>query len=130
MEITVHARGFALTTAIETHLQRQLRFALDHLDDRVRRVFVRLSDINGRRGGIDKRCQVQVKLAGSSDVVIEDVQMDLYLAVSRAVERAAGAVTRRLGRVRQMQRARIPGTPAITSREILRLPSRDAECSA
>ena len=130
MEITVHARGFALTTAIETHLQRQLRFALDHLDDRVRRVFVRLSDINGRRGGIDKRCQVQVTLAGSGDVVIEDVQTDLYLAVSRAVERAAAAVTRRLGRLRQMQRARTPGTPAITSREVLRLPSRDAECSA
>ena len=98
MEIPIHARGFALTTAIETHLQRQLRFALDHLDDRVRRVFVRLSDINGRRGGIDKRCQVQVTLAGSGDVVIEDVQTDLYLAVSRAVERARAA--RHAGRLR------------------------------
>ena len=130
MEITIHARGFALTTAIETHLQRQLRFALDHLDDRVRRVFVRLSDINGRRGGIDKRCQLQVTLAGSSDVLIEDVQTDLYLAVSRAVERAAAAVTRRMGRMRQMQRARMSGTAAITTREILRLPRRDAENSA
>ena len=130
MEITVHARGFALTTAIETHLQRQLRFALDHLDDRVRRVFVRLSDINGRRGGIDKRCQLQVKLAGTGDVLIEDVQSDLYLAVSRAVERAAAAVTRRMGRMRQMQRARTSGTAATTTREILRLPRRDAENSA
>ncbi len=127
MHINVQARGFALTAAMEAHLQRQLRFAFDHLDNRVRRVWVRLSDINGRRGGIDKRCQVQVKLANSSDVVIADVQTDLYLAVSRAVERAASTITRRLGRLRQVQRATVPSASAIPTRAILRLRRRAAE---
>lgn len=127
MQINVQARGFVMTAAIEAHLRRQLRFAFDHLHNRVRRVFVRLSDINGQRGGIDKRCQLQVRLADSSDVVIADVQQDLYLAMSRAVERAAGAVSRRLGRVRQTQRAAAASTPTIRSRPILRLPRRDAE---
>lgn len=127
MQINVQARGFVMTAAIEAHLRRQLRFAFDHLHNRVRRVFVRLSDINGQRGGIDKRCQLQVRLADSSDVVIADVQQDLYLAMSRAVERAAGAVSRRLGRVRQTQRAAAASTPTSRPRAILRLPRRDAE---
>lgn len=127
MQINVQARGFVMTAAIEAHLRRQLRFAFDHLHNRVRRVFVRLSDINGQRGGIDKRCQLQVRLADSSDVVIADVQQDLYLAMSRAVERAAGAVSRRLGRMRQTQRTTAASTPTIRSRAILRLPRRDAE---
>lgn len=126
MQINVQARGFVMTAAIEAHLRRQLQFAFDHLHNRVRRVFVRLSDINGQRGGIDKRCQLQVRLADSSDVVIADVQQDLYLAMSRAVERAAGAVSRRLGRMRQIQRATAARTPAFPSRAILRLPRRDA----
>jgi len=127
MQINVQARGFALTTAIEAHLQRQLRFAFDHLDNRVRRVLVRLSDINGRRGGIDKRCHLQVQLAGSGDVIIEDVKPDLNLAVSRAVDRAASAITRRLGRMRQMQRPATSSASPIVTRAILRLPQRRSE---
>ncbi len=129
MQINVHARGFAMTTAIESHLQRQLRFAFDHLDNRVRRVSVRLSDINGQRGGIDKRCQLQVKLADSSEVVIADVQPDLYLAVSRAVERAAGSVTRRLERMRQLQRATAQRASQMAARGMLRLRRRNEEDS-
>lgn len=128
MQINVQARGFVLTGAIEAHLQRQLRFAFDHLRGRVRRVLVRLSDINGQRGGVDKRCQLQVQLASSRDVVIEDVQSDLYIAVTRAVERAAGAVTRRMGRLRRMQRTPAANEANFASRPILRL--RNAENSA
>lgn len=130
MQINVQARGFVMTSAIEAHLRRQLRFAFDHPNNRVRRVFVRLSDINGQRGGIDKRCQLQVRLADSSDVVIADVQQDLYLAMSRAIERAAGAVGRRLGRTRQMQRVSVACGSPVASRGILRLSRRDAESPA
>jgi ribosome-associated translation inhibitor RaiA len=130
MQINVQARGFTLTTAIEAHLQRQLRFAFDHLGNRISRVFVRLSDINGRRGGIDKRCQLQVQLADTREVVIADVQPDLYVAVSRAVQRAASTITRRLGRLRQMQRAIAPSESPNVSRGVLRLRRPSAENSA
>ena len=37
---------------------------------------MRLSDINGPRGGADKRCHLQVVLAGLPDVVVEDIEAD------------------------------------------------------
>ena len=58
--------------------------ALTCCDDRIQRVVMRLSDINGPRGGADKRCHLQVVLAGLPDVVVEDIEADLYVAIDRA----------------------------------------------
>ncbi len=115
MRIDIHASGFALTDSIQTHLQRRIEFSLDRLRGRIRCVSVRLSDINGRRGGIDKRCQLQVHLTDSGEVVVADVQRDLYVAMTRAVDRASAAIVRRLGRLRRSQAsialARLPERP-------------------
>lgn len=128
MRIEIQASGFTLTESIQDYIQRRLSFALDHLRGRVRRVRVRLSDVNGDRGGIDKRCQLHVQLAETSDVVVADVQRDLYVAMTRAVDRAAGAIGRRLARLRTAQ-TKLP-TPAMPAREILRLPRRRSEVPA
>jgi ribosome-associated translation inhibitor RaiA len=124
MRIDIQANGFVLTRSIESHLQRRLEFALDRIRARVRRVYVRLSDINGRRGGIDKRCQLQVQLTDTSDVVVADVQRDLYVAMTRAVDRAATAIGRRLGRLNRAQAD--VATARRSDRPILRL-RRQAE---
>lgn len=119
MRIDIQARGFTLTQSIQNHLQRRIEFALDRLRGRVRRVCVRLSDVNGRRGGIDKRCQLQVQLADSGEVVVADVQRDLYVAMTRAVDRAAAAVVRRMGRMHRAKAGASASRPP--AREILRL---------
>ena len=53
---------------------------------------------NGPRGGKDKRCCIQVPFPGTRNVVIEDTEADLYVAIDRAADRAARAVSRRLER--------------------------------
>lgn len=102
MHIVTHASGFAVTDSNIQFLHRRLHFALDRLSDSIQRVVVRLSDINSHRGGIDKRCHLQVQLLGMPDVLIEDVQPDLYLAITRSVERAARTVTRRMARAKAL----------------------------
>ena len=108
MQIVTQTHGFALTTALRHHVRQRLHFAFDRIGDRIRRVVVRLSDINGPRGGADKRCQLQVHLDQLPEVVIEDTQSDLYAAVDRAAERAARTVARRLSRERAHQRDGLP----------------------
>lgn len=51
------------------------------------RACVGLAAINGPRGGVDKRCQIVLKLAGQNSIVIEDTEADLYFAIDRACER-------------------------------------------
>lgn len=108
MQITVSTQGFPLTASIRSHLRRRLHRALDQFDGRVRRIQVRLSDTNGRKGGVDKRCQLEMQLTDRIEVVVADRQPNLYDAVTRAVNRAAGTLSRKVGRVRQRQRGRRP----------------------
>jgi ribosome-associated translation inhibitor RaiA len=79
----------------------------------MRKLHVSLSDINGPRGGRDKRCKIQVQLAGGKDVLIEDTEADLYHAIDRAAERADRAVVRRVEHLREFPRVRLaPGKAA------------------
>lgn len=62
---------------------------------RVRSLSVRLTDLNGPRGGLDKKCLIAVRLDRPRRViVIEDVDADESAVVGRAADRAARAVSR------------------------------------
>jgi ribosome-associated translation inhibitor RaiA len=98
MQTDIQARGFPLTDALKNHVHNRIGFTFLFASGRVRRVHVRLSDLNGPRGGIDKRCLVEVRLEGLPVVVVEDVQSDMYNAIDRAVGRAARTAKRRLAR--------------------------------
>ena len=96
MHIAIQARGFPLTEALKSHVVKRLGYTFSRASDRVRRVHVRLSDLNGPRGGVDKRCHVEVRLDRLPVVVVEDVQSDMYTAINRAASRAARTVMRHL----------------------------------
>ena len=96
MRIAVQSRGFSLTDALDNHVHRRLDFTLARGARRVRSVGVRLSDLNGPRGGVDKRCLIEIRLDGLPVVVVEDTQADLYTAIDRAATRAGRTVMRRL----------------------------------
>ena len=100
MRIDIHASGFDLTEGLREHTRRRLEFALDHVRPDAGKVSVHLSDINGPRGGNDKRCRIHIPLPRSRDVVIEDTEADLYVAIDRAVERASQTLDRRLSKRR------------------------------
>lgn len=104
MPIEIQARGFTLTQALRGYIERRLRFALSARYDRINRVRVRLSDINGPRGGCDKRCSIQIMLPGQAPVLIEDTETSLYAAIDRAADRTRRTLTRRLSRQRDKDR--------------------------
>ena len=105
MQLDIQARNFQLTKALRGHVERRLGFALSTRNDHIQRVLVRLSDINGPRGGADKCCHIQVVLPHLPDVVIEDTEADLYAAIDRAADRAGRTVGRRLARQRDKGRS-------------------------
>ena len=79
---------------------------LDELHRQLNRNLVRLSDINGPRGGRDKRCRLHLVMPGRANVVIEDTRADLYTAIDCAADRAARTVARKLARLRSYRRNR------------------------
>jgi len=77
MNIQIHAKDFSLTEALRAHVTRRLAYALNHGQDVVSRTSVRLTDVNGLRGGVDKSCAIEVRMKGAADLIVEDVQDDI-----------------------------------------------------
>ena len=106
MNIDIQARNFPLTDALENHIRRRLDYAMSQRLDQIQQIRVRLSDINGPRGGADKCCHLQIVLPHLQDVIVDDTRVDMYAAISRAIERAGRAVSRRLSRQRARSQRR------------------------
>ena len=120
MRIDIQARGFELTEGLRQHTERRLQFALSWANHDVRAVTVRLSDINGPRGGQGKRCRIQIPMARAQAVVIEEIETDLYVAIDRAADRTERTVARRLERLREHRHER-PGPAEAHTEDILTL---------
>ena len=76
-------------TELRDLTERRVRFVLRRLSWLVPRAEVHLSDMNGPRGGVDKRCQVELKTDGAGSVVVVSVAKDWRTALDNALARAA-----------------------------------------
>jgi len=107
MQLDIQTNGFSLTDGIRDYTKHRMQFALNRNDRHVTKVKVRLADINGTRGGVDKRCQIDISLAGHNDIVIEDTETNLYIAIDRASDRCARTLCRRLERAREFSHEKV-----------------------
>lgn len=112
MVIDTRALGFGLTDAILRHVERRVEAALGFAARHVMTVTVRLDDVNGDRGGPDKRCRIVVTLRHHRVATVEAVDVDLYAAVDAAAHKARHAVLRDVKRHvgRERRDAQRPGT--------------------
>ena len=102
MNLKIQAHDFPLTDGLRQHLATRLAYALNHGGDVVTRIVVRLSDVNGPRGGEDKCCGIEVRLKGAPAQVVEDTPADLYVAIDRATERIGRTLDRHMARRREI----------------------------
>lgn len=100
MTIRVGGYGIDVSPQVSRLVERRLSFALSRFGGRLRAVSVRLTDLNGPRRGIDKRCSMQARLSPRGTVRAESTDSDLPSAVDRAATRLARAVARALERRR------------------------------
>ncbi|MYM75001.1 HPF/RaiA family ribosome-associated protein [Duganella sp. FT134W] len=98
MNIAIQSNGLILTESLRAYVHRRLESSVGWA--LTRRLAVWLSDINGPRGGRDKRCKIQISLDHGKTIVIEDTEEDLYAAIDLAAERADRALARQLARGR------------------------------
>ncbi|HRI18348.1 MAG TPA: HPF/RaiA family ribosome-associated protein [Burkholderiaceae bacterium] len=98
MQIDIQTFRLAVAPEHRERIRRRAGFALSRLQPHVERVEVRLSDINGARGGVDKQCRVMVTLTQGPAAVVEDLDADLPTLIDRAMARAGRVAAKRLAR--------------------------------
>lgn len=109
MQIRMVAMEFSITPSLREYLEQRLRSAFTPLRGRIAGIVVRLRDLNGPRGGCDMQCQVSVTMPGRPEVVIKEVQENMYNAIDRAAKRAAC----RVGRLVRRQQLGVRSVPPV-----------------
>ncbi len=107
MNIDIQTSGISASAGLRRFVRRRVDFAFSTRSDQIVRILVRLADVNGPRGGDDKSCLVQVRIPGQPDVIVENVESNLYVAIHRAIDRAGWTTARKLERQRRRARARL-----------------------
>lgn len=85
---------------------QRLNFVMRRVRWLVPQASVKLSDVNGPRGGIDKRCQVALRTEGAGTVVITALARNWHGALEAALARASRTLLRNWQRARQPVRGR------------------------
>ncbi len=106
MQVTIRTRSVELTKKLQGHIRRRIAVALGRVDTDLRRVHVLVEDFNGPRGGVDKRCTVEVAGGPLGTQVFEERDVNAFAAVHRAFEKARRAVVRASERWRDVDRRR------------------------
>ncbi len=104
MQVQMVSPEFSLTPSLREYLEQRLRAAFGPLRGKIADIAVRLRDLNGPRGGRDMQCQVSVKMPGKPEVVIKEVQENMYNAIDRAIKRAAYRASQLVARQHQAAR--------------------------
>jgi len=106
MQLEIRSKNVRLDRELREHIDRRVRFALDHVWDDIRNVVVQLTDVNGPRGRVDQRCAVMVRLIDGGSRIVRDDRETPHAAVSRAVSRITRRIEKRLDR-RRARRLRV-----------------------
>ena len=102
--LSFQGRDVPLTQQLKAYADRRLSSALGRFGNRVQDIALWFDDINGPRGGTDKRCRVQVRLKRKGQFVVSAVAANEYLALSHAADRARTLMDRTLKQLRTKRR--------------------------
>lgn len=95
MQVIFESRATEASQMRDSSVER-VRFSLRRLTAWVPRARVQFSDVNGPRGGVDKRCQVELSTDTGATVVIASLAGDWRTALDRSLRRATQVLTRSL----------------------------------
>jgi ribosome-associated translation inhibitor RaiA len=93
MKMYIQSKDLQVTASDRQRIEDRIRLALTRFAPLIQGLTVTVSDENGLRGGIDKKCRLVVRLHAGT-VVVNEQAATVMAAVTQAAERAARSVAR------------------------------------
>lgn len=87
MQIEFESKNLDVTPSLQQYAREKLDKIEKRWGDRITRVRVFISDINSTKGGTDKHCTIEARLAGIEPAVAEATAEKAYDAVNASVDK-------------------------------------------
>jgi putative sigma-54 modulation protein len=100
MKIQIYDGPIKTTQAQYEYIMNKVGAAAGRLKDVPCTIEVRLTDINGPKGGIDKRCTIVVTPPGQTALCVEKDAPDYYTAIDAAASTLKKAIAKSLERTK------------------------------
>ena len=94
MRLNLTWKGVAKTPVMDRLLEHKLHYALDRFGHWVQSVDLAVEDLNGPKGGVDKRCRMAVSIPRHRSVVVDGRGEDMMAVVTDVIDRTAAALAR------------------------------------
>lgn len=106
MRCDIRSGNVNLRPTTRDYVQERLERSLGRIKDRVAQVTIHIDDVNGPKGGADKRCLAEAHLVRSGLILADVVAGDLRTAVDEAADRLATRILKHFDRQREIRRHR------------------------
>ena len=103
----IRVSGVELDDGAQADIRKRLGRKLGKFAESIERVSVRVEDVNGPRGGVDREARIKVVLSGLPSVVVKQQAETLDPAINGALASAERAVRRAVQRRRLEPRKRV-----------------------
>jgi putative sigma-54 modulation protein len=115
MKMDIKARSFTLTEGLRQAVVAEAMQYEEDFNATLHSLSVRLFDVNGIRGGIDKGCLVFARVGQrQATVVATGIDSDLYRAISAAFARLTRSTRHSMSRTRRLRRSRVTPTESLS----------------
>jgi len=98
MELAVNTLNIEITGEAIAQIKNKARKVFSRISDNIMAVKVTLDDVNGPKGGRDKKCMVIVHCHGMPSVVASNNQQSVIGAVNLALTKAHAALVKKIKR--------------------------------
>lgn len=101
MQILIESPDFHITQSIERFVRAQAKNSFTCCSAQLERVVVKLRDLNGPKGGVDKQCSVMLTFTNQPPVIVTKTHYDAYATIRNSIARAARVAVRKITRRRR-----------------------------
>ena len=95
IEFMIRAGQAETVDNLREYAVHRLSFALRRFEGRIRRMTVRIADVNGPRRGVDSRCSMNVDLIDGKQIFVTAISAWPFAAVSQAASRLSKVLRRK-----------------------------------
>ncbi len=107
MLIKIYAPGIEMSETLKHHAESKARLALGLFVEKVQRVDIFLSDVNGPKGGEDMVCKIKVSAVKNSTIVVQEKSENLRSAINICMHRLKRSAARKFSRMVDQKRSRV-----------------------